>query len=66
MRKEILAILLALVLGVCAAQESREYVAHYTLKSRVKKDTLIDNDLKMKFILDSARVHIIAQDLSGN
>lgn len=57
--------MLVFVLGLCSGQEYREYVGHYTLKSRIKKDTLVDNELKMKFILDSARINISALDFSG-
>jgi hypothetical protein len=33
-------------------------------KDRVKKDTLVDNNLKMKFVLDTARLNISAYDFS--
>ncbi len=66
MKSQLLTFTLTFVFGLCAGQELREYVGHYTLKNRVKKDTLIDNELKMKFILDSARINITAQDFLGN
>jgi hypothetical protein len=34
-------------------------------KDRVKKDTLVDNKLKMRFVLDTARVNVSAYDFDN-
>jgi hypothetical protein len=57
MRPIFLTILLATLTGVCCRQ--------ITPQDRVKKDTLVDNKLKMKFVLDTARINISAYDFSA-
>jgi len=61
MRQGLLTLTFILLTGICFGQ----YVGHATLRDRVKNDTLVDNNLKMKFILDPTRVFISAFDSHG-
>lgn len=58
MKQGLLTLTFLLVTDICYGQ----YVGHATLRHKVTKDTLVDNELKMKFILDSARIFISAFD----
>ena len=42
-----------------------QYVGHYTLRDRIKTDTLIDKTTGVRFILDKKRISIKAIDKSG-
>ncbi|UOQ53121.1 hypothetical protein [Hymenobacter cellulosivorans] len=56
-------IIFALSVGACRAQA--QYVGHYTLKSRPKSYTLVDEESGTRFLLDSSRVFITAIDKNG-
>ncbi|TGE26947.1 hypothetical protein [Hymenobacter metallicola] len=56
-------IIFAMSVGACRAQA--QYVGHYTLKSRLKSHTLVDEETGTRFLLDSSRVYITAIDKNG-
>jgi hypothetical protein len=58
MKQKLLTFTFLLLTALCFGQ----YIGHATLGDKIKKDTLVDNDLKMKFILDSSRIFISAFD----
>ncbi len=62
MRASLLTAAIIAVIGSCAAQGTVEYVAHATLPTRFKADTLVDHALNMTFVLDSTRINISAFD----
>jgi hypothetical protein len=66
MRHGLLTFVLTLLTSLCFGQETKQYVTNFTLRDRVKKDTLVDHDLKMTFILDSTRIYISALDHADN
>ena len=47
--------------AICKGQ----YIGHFTLKDRIKTDTLIDKPTGVRFILDKKRITIKAIDRSG-
>lgn len=64
-RCKIFTLLLAIMFSTCFGQELTEYIGHSTLRNRVKNDTLIDKELKMIFVLDTAHINITAYDFAG-
>jgi hypothetical protein len=65
----ILLTLLTIALSSCSRQKSSSWqeLGSWTgLRNGVTEYTLVDNELKMKFVLDSARINISAFDFSGN
>jgi hypothetical protein len=54
-----------MIIGSCLGQEMEPYVGHGTLRNMIKKDTLVDNELRMRFVLDSLRIRISAYDFSN-
>jgi hypothetical protein len=43
-----------------------QYISHFTVKDRIKKDTLIDVKSGNKFIVDKLRIYITAIDKNGH
>jgi hypothetical protein len=63
MRQTLLTFLLSILITACSGQESGSWKG---LRNGVTEYTLVDNELRMKFVLDSARINISAYDFSGN
>jgi hypothetical protein len=63
MRQTLQIFLLTMILTSCSRQESGSWVG---LRDGVTEHTLVDNELRMRFVLDSARINIFAYDFSGN
>jgi hypothetical protein len=63
MRQVLLTFLLTILLTSCSGQEPGSWQG---LRNGVTEYTLVDNELRMKFVLDSARINISAYDFSGN
>ena len=65
MRQLLLTLLLAIMFGPCFGQIAKLNEGH-TLRDMIEADTLVDNELRMRFVLDSARINISAYDFSNN
>ena|ERR1700761_5645239 len=58
-------LMLGLLLPIITHAQSQTYISHYTEKSDIKQDTLIDKISGTKFILDKDRIYISAVSKNG-
>lgn len=61
--KQLLILVFLLNITLCVGQTG--YIAHATLKNRIKNFTLIDSISGTKFMLDSTQIYVTAIDKNG-
>ena len=61
----VLVLVLGLLFPAITKAQTVSYVAHYTEKDQIKRDTLVDKQDGTKFIIDRKRIFITAIDKNG-